>query len=236
MDFGRTGCTADTVTAGTSAKQNDDIARIRCHSLYIFTRSGTHNSSDLHSLCNVIRMIDFFDISGCKTDLVAVGTVAVGCLTHQFFLWELTFECFFDRNGRICRTGHTHCLIYIRTSGKRITDRTAKTGCRTTKRFDLGRMIVCFVLKVNQPFFCLSVNLNRNYDTAGIDLIGFFLVIEFSFFFEFTHCHQCQIHQTYEFIFSSFEDLCTVSQIFLIGAFDRLTVISIGKCNILQFC
>ena len=92
-------------------------------------------------------------------------------------------------------------------------------------------MIVCFVLKVNQPFFCLSVNLNRNYDTAGIDLIGFFLVIEFSFFFEFTHCHQCQIHQTYEFIFSSFEDLCTVSQIFLIGAFDRLTVISIGKCN-----
>ena len=236
MDFGRTGCTADTVTAGTSAKQNDDIARIRCHSLYIFTRSGTHNSSDLHSLCNVIRMIDFFDISGCKTDLVTVGTVAVGCLTYQFFLWELTFECFFNRNSRIRRTGHTHCLIYIGTSGKRISDCAAKTGCRTTERFDLGRMIVCFVLKVNQPFFCLSVNLNRNYDTAGIDLIGFFLVIEFSFFFEFTHCHQCQIHQTYEFIVSSFEDLCTVSQIFLIGAFDRLTVISIGKCNILQFC
>ena len=36
--------------------------------------------------------------------------VVVCCLTYQFFLWELTFECFFNRNGRIRRTGHTHCL------------------------------------------------------------------------------------------------------------------------------
>ena len=69
-------------------------------------------------------------------------------------------------------------------SGKRITDCTAQTGCRATKWLDLSRMVVGLIFKVYQPLFCLSVYFYRNDDTAGIDLVRFFLIVEFAFFFQ----------------------------------------------------
>ena len=40
--------------------------------LYGTSRCGTHDSTDLHTFCYIIRMVNFFDISGCQSDLVSV--------------------------------------------------------------------------------------------------------------------------------------------------------------------
>ena len=128
-------------------------------------------------------MIYFFDISGCQTDLVTVRRIAMGCLTHQFLLWEFAFHGILDGYGRICSTGHTHSLIYISTSGKRITDSTTQTGSRTTKWLDLGRMVVGLIFEIDKPFFCLAVNLYRHNDRACIDLVRFFLIVQLAVLF-----------------------------------------------------
>ena len=91
MYFGRTGCAADSITSCTSSQKNDNISRIG-----VFTDNGSswscaENCTDLHTFCNVIRVIDFFYIACCKSDLVSVGAVAVGCASYQFFLGKLAF-------------------------------------------------------------------------------------------------------------------------------------------------
>ena len=77
-------------------------------------RSRTHNRADLHTLCNIIGMINFFYITGRKADLVAVGSSNRDAAPRTSFFWEsFPFKVSCNRNGRIRCTGHTHCLIYI---------------------------------------------------------------------------------------------------------------------------
>ena len=116
MNLGRTGSTTDTVTSCTSSKQDNDISRIRVLTDNRTSWSSTHNSTDLHTFCHIIWMINFFYIACCKTDLVSIGAVAMSCASYQFLLRKFTLESFFYRNSRICRTSYTHCLIYIGTS------------------------------------------------------------------------------------------------------------------------
>ena len=194
MYFGGTGSTTDTVTSGTSSKKDDDISRIRILTDNCTSWSSTHNCTDLHTFCNVVRMIDFFYITGSKTDLVTVGAVAVSCATNQFLLRKLAFQSLFYGNSRICCSCYTHCLIYISTSGKWVTDCTAKTGSCATKWLDLCRMVVCLILEVDQPFLFFSIYINRHYNTAGIDLVGLFLILKLAFGFQFLHSHKGKIH------------------------------------------
>ena len=97
-------------------------------------------------------------------------------------------------------------------------------------------MVVCFIFKVNQPLFFFSVHIYRNYDGAGIDFIGFFLILKFSFRFQFFHGKQSQIHQADEFVISSFIENLTVRQILFIRFYDRLFVITVFECYFFQFC
>ena len=39
-------------------------------------------------------------------------------------------------------------------------------------------MVVCLIFKVYKPLLGLTVDLDRNNDLAGIDLIGFLLVLQ----------------------------------------------------------
>ena len=97
-------------------------------------------------------------------------------------------------------------------------------------------MVMCFILKVDEPFFFFSVYIYRNYDGAGIDLIGFFLILQFSFGFQFFHSKKRQVHQTDKFVISSFVENFSVCQILFISFHDRLFVIAIFECYIFQFC
>ena len=125
MCLGRSSCSTDTVTSGTSAQKDNLISRIRGQSLYGTSRCGTHDSTDLHTFCYIIRMVNFFDISGCQSDLISIRAVTSGCLAHDLLLWQLTLNRIFYGYGWICGSGHTHCLIDIGSSRKRITDGSA---------------------------------------------------------------------------------------------------------------
>ena len=72
------------VTSGTSAKQDDDISRIRSlHGSPHCLGAAPITAPISIRLCNIIRMIDFFYIAGSQTDLVSVGAVAVSCAADQ---------------------------------------------------------------------------------------------------------------------------------------------------------
>ena len=181
MYLGGSGRSAAAVTAGASAQQDDDISRIRSLADHGSSWSRAKHRSDLHTFCYIVGMIDFFHRAGGKADLVAIGTISMGRLSYQFLLGKLALQGIFCRNSGICRSGHTHRLIYIGSAGQRITDGAAKTGSRPSERLDLCRMVVSLVLEIHQPFFFHAVHCYRHNDTAGIDLFRFFLIFQFSF-------------------------------------------------------
>ena len=113
MYLGRTGCTAAAVASGTSAQKDDDIARVGIFTDDVLSRSSAHNGADFHTFSHIIGMINFFYIAGSQTNLVAVGGIARCRTSDQFLLGELAVQGFGYGNGRVSRTGHTHCLIYI---------------------------------------------------------------------------------------------------------------------------
>ena len=170
--------TTDSVTSCASSEENDFISRIWVKSLDSTSWSRTHNCTDLHTLCNIIWMVNLLDIACCKSDLVSIWAVSVSCLPDKLLLWKFSFNCLWNRYCRICCTCYTHCLIYICTSWERISDCSAKTCSSATKRLNLCRMVVCLVLEVYKPLLCLSVHLNRYHDRACVDLIRLFLIIK----------------------------------------------------------
>ena len=170
-------CTAAAITACTSTQENNNISRIRSLSDNIASRRCCHHRTDFHTFCHIIRMIDFINKTCGQTNLVTIGAVAAGCTCHQFSLRQLAIQSLLHWYSRVCRTCHTHSLVNISTSWQWVTDCTAKAGCRTTKRLDLRRMVVCLVLEVDQPLFFFPVHVHRYNNAAGIDLVCFFLVI-----------------------------------------------------------
>ena len=240
VHLGRTGSTAAAVTSGTSAQQDDDITGIRSLTDYISSGSSTHNGTDFHSLSHIIGMIDFFYKTGSQTDLITIGGISACRTANQLLLRQLTLQGVSHRNGRVGSTGYTHSLIYIASSGQGITDRTAQTGSRATERLDLGRMVVCLILEEYQPllgyFLSVIIHFYRYNYGAGIDLIGLFHIGQLAVFFQLSHSHQCQIHQTYELVTSACKDLCSGIQITLVSGLDRRTIISVTELYISQFC
>ena len=95
---------------------------------------------------------------------------------------------------------------------------------------------MCLILEVDQPFLFFTVNIYRNYNTAGIDLIRFFLISKLSFCFQFLHSHQSQIHQADKFVLTAFVKFFSVSKIFLVSIYDRCFVITFVKFYICQLC
>ncbi len=71
-----------------------------------------------------------------------------------------------------CRAGNAHGLIDIAASGKRITDGSADARCRTAKRFNLGGVVMSFVLKEKKPVFIMVVDVDFYFNGAGIYLFG----------------------------------------------------------------
>ena len=219
MDFGGTGRPADAVASRISSEKDDDIAR-QCLSAYdILARCGGDYSAELHMFGHIAGMIDLFDITGRKTDLVAVGTVSAGCLPCEFALRQLAGDRVAYRYGRIRAAGDTHRLIDVGTAGKRITDRAAKTCRGAAERLDLGRMVVCLVLEHQQPFFGLAVHIDGKHDTAGIDLIRLFLIRQSAFFLETAHRGKRDIHETQRLLLAA--KLLAGLQIVFIRSLDR---------------
>ena len=97
-------------------------------------------------------------------------------------------------------------------------------------------MIVGFIFKIDQPLLCLSVDLHRHYDRAGIDLIRILLIVQQAGLLQFSGSHGRQVHQAYELILPVPVHLLPVFQILPERCLDRLAVVAIIKRHILQLC
>ena len=86
--------TADTVPAGSSAQQDDNIAGSRTFSADILLGSGCDDGSDLHALGSIARVIELIHDAGSQTDLVSVRRVTCRGCRHQFALGEFAGHCF----------------------------------------------------------------------------------------------------------------------------------------------
>ncbi len=95
-------------------------------------------------------------------------------------------------------------------------------------------MIVSFILKVHQPFLSLTVYLHGHYNRAGVDFLGFLLILQLSFRFQLPHGHKRQIHQAYKLVLPPFKNLRPIRKILLICLLQRLSVIALPKAYILK--
>ena len=185
-------------------------------------------------------MIHFLHQSCRETDLVSVGRVAARSTAHQLLLGELAAHRVLHGHGRICRARDAHRLIHVCAPGERIADRTAKTGCRAAKRFDLCRVIVRLVLEVDEPLLrddtlsVLLVDLHRYDDRTGIDLVRLLHIFQSAILFQLSHRHERQIHQADILVLSAGKDLLAHGKILFVGRLDRLRVVPLLKCNIAQ--
>ena len=202
--LGGTGGSPDSVTSGPSPKKNDYISRIRIFPDHCFSGRGAHNCADLHTFCHILRMIDFFYISGSQAHLVSIRAVAFCCSSGQCFLGELAFQRLRGRSRRICRSGHPHCLVHIGSSGKRIPDSASQAGGRPSERLNLGRMIMRLIFKIDQPLLAAAVHIDRDDNAAGIDFVRFLLIGQFPVGLQLFCCQTCQIHQAEILVLSPF--------------------------------
>ena len=96
---------------------------------------------------------------------------------------------------RIRSTGDTHRLVYIRTSGQRVSDAAAETGRCTAERFDFRRMVVCFILEKKKPVFLFIDSVNRHFDCTRIDFFGRVQILQAAFFAKRLHGYRRHIHK-----------------------------------------
>ena len=118
-------------------------------------------------------MINLVNYARCKTDLVAVGRIAVCGGGNNLALGELSGQRFADLFKRICRAGNAHCAVYISSARKRIAYCAADAGCGSAERLNLCRVVVSLVFEKEQPVLVLSVGVNLDFDCAGVDLLRF---------------------------------------------------------------
>ena len=89
MFFGGTGGATDSVASGASADEEDDVPGRGVASLDLAAGAGGDDGSDFHALGEVAGMIDFGDLAGGETDLVAVGGISASGFEADFALGSL---------------------------------------------------------------------------------------------------------------------------------------------------
>ena len=97
-------------------------------------------------------------------------------------------------------------------------------------------MVVSLILEVYKPLFCLSVDLDRNDDGAGVDLIRNLEIFEFALFAELFHAHDRKVHQANKLVVAAFVDLFMIRKILVISVLNRLFVVAVCECHIFQLC
>ena len=169
MGLGRAGCAANAVTTSAAAEKDDDVAIFWTLAADVALRSCAYNSTNLHALCNVAWVIELRNLAGSKANLVTVAGITCGCRANNGALGKLSRKCLRNRNGWICGAGDAHCLVDVAAARKGIADSTADAGSCTTKRLNLGWMVVSLVLKEEEPVFVFAVNVYLDFYGTGID-------------------------------------------------------------------
>ena len=90
-------------------------------------------------------------------------------------------------------------------------------------------MIVRLILEVDEPLFFLPVDIHGYNNAAGVDLVGFLLIVKLAFGFQFFHREGGKIHQADKFVVSAFVQHFTITQILLICIANRLKIVTLPE-------
>ncbi len=204
MLLARAGSTTDTITAGASAEQQNDIpccGRFAAHGI------GTHcsdHSAYLETLGGVGRVVNFPHMGGGETYLVAVRGVACCGFAGDDPLRQFARQGVRNRGIDVARTGHAHGLIDIRTARQRVSNGAAQAGACAAERLNLSRVVMGLVFELKQPFLLLSVHIHINKYRAGVVLFALFHIVEQPFLAQVASANSRQLHQA-ERLLLSFE-------------------------------
>ncbi|MPM71935.1 hypothetical protein SDC9_118907 [bioreactor metagenome] len=175
---------AAAIASCLAAEQQDNIARTRRFPPDVLRGRRADHRADLHALGYEPFVIDFVYQPCRKPDLVAVGAVSRSGRGDDFSLRELARQRLAIRRARVGRAAEPHRLIDKRAAGERVAYRAADAGCRPAKGFNLGRVVVRFVLEEHEPVLRLAVHRNLGFHRAGVDLVGNIQPLQFSLFSE----------------------------------------------------
>ena len=178
--LGGTGGSAYAVTAGTASEHKNHVARGRGFPAYVLSLDGSDHRAYLQTLGRVAAVVYFLDEGGGQTYLVAVAGIALGRLLRDDSLREFARNGLGDLFPDVAGTGHAHRLIDVCTARERVAYGSAETGGGSSERLDFGRVVVGFVLELEQPFLDSAVHVHVNVYAAGIVFFADFEVIEYA--------------------------------------------------------
>ena len=176
--LGGTGGASDAVTAGAAAQQEDDVAGRRALTADILRLHGPYHRADLHALGGIALVVDLTYVCRRKAYLVTITRIPSGGLAADHPLRKLAGNSVGHPGGDVAGSSDAHCLVDIGTSGKRVADGSAETGGGTSERFDLGRVVMGFVLELEEPFLLNAVDINVDENAAGVVLLALLQVVE----------------------------------------------------------
>ena len=191
----RAGRTADSVAARAAAEHDDFIAR--CGTLAADVRSlhGPHHSPYFEAFGDIVVMINLADMGRSQSDLVAVARIARRGLLRNDALGQFSGKGLRHRQVNVSRARHAHRLIDVAAARQRVADGAAQTGRSPAERFDLGRMVVGFVLELQQPLLGPPVDIDVDIDRAGVVLLRDLQIVQQAFLPEVARADGRHIHQ-----------------------------------------
>ena len=99
---------------------------------------------------------------------------------------------------------------------------------------------MCLILEEYEPLLghgtIAVIHLNRHYNRAGINLVGYLHILKLTCHLKLLHTHKGYIHKTYIFIISTLVHLFHCIKVALIGCLNRLSVITLCEGHILKLC
>ena len=221
------------VTACPAANQHHHIPCLGTFSYHILFWGSTHNRANFHALGHIVGVINFTYLARSKADLIAVGAVAVGSRAGYHPLRKLSRKGFGKRRAGIAASCHTHSLIDIGASRKRITNSSAQTcGC-TAKGFNFCGMVMGLIFKHNEPVLIPLILFCFNHNAARINFLGFIQIIKISCFPKMLHGQGCHIHKGDIFLFVTVNRFAGI-KIKLINLFNPLPHRIVLKRNVLK--
>ena len=140
-------------------------------------------------------MVYLINLTGCKTNLVAVRTVSVCRRGNNFSLRKLARQCFLHRFKRISCPCNSHCGINIRPARKRVSYSSAYAGRRAAERLNFCRMVVCFVFEKQQPVLIFSFYIHLYFYRTGIYFFRLIKLTKLSVFFKIFYGNCRNIHK-----------------------------------------
>ena len=198
MSLGGACSAAAAVASGSAAEKHDNVVGHGYLADNVLLGGSADYRADLHSLGDIALIVEFNYLTRGKTDLVAVGRVAVSRARGDLARGQLAVHCVLEGDSRIARAGYAHSLIYIGASRERIADRAAQTGSRAAEGFDFGGVVVGLILELNEPFLGFAVDRYGDLDRAGVNLVALVEVGDHALFLEGLHAHESHIHQRHD--------------------------------------